>query len=308
MSPVPMPTRVHQIRPPDAAGLRQVHRLASESAAARRALTDTGLSQPQRTVLNEQIAGIDRGRALAEITVRGQGVPAVWVDVARRLGSAGVPWTGEQILPPIPRDRTRRSPRRVAEDTHLLADMAALSAVRDHFAAREGLPGDRDSPEAVQVRRNMGAIRHRSAQTAHEIGLTDTDQRRITRQAGADLDKRIRGYLDLEPADVEVLWHAYTGGDIADAYRRSITAHPGAHQRPNGTVAELPQAQYWLDRAHTAVLDTLTEDHSAHSPSTDIDRAAAAALSTPTATPAPTEEDLPVSQARPLSIEAGPDP
>ncbi|WP_040714190.1 hypothetical protein [Nocardia takedensis] len=307
MSPVPMPQRVRELRPTDAEGLRAIHGLAADAAARHHTLTDPALPPPERLALREQIATLDRGRALAEITLRGNGVPAIWIDTARRQGATGQPWTGEQILPPIPRERMRSSPRRVAEDIHLLADMAAVSAVRDHLS-REGVPNDPAAVDAVQFRRNADAVWRRGAQTAHALGLRDSDHTRITRHASIDLERRIHRYLDLSPADIDVLWHAHTRAGIAETYRRSITANAPSGYRLTTTLTGPPDPQYWLDRAHTTVADAVAGRDAANPASADIDRAAAAALCTVEDTQALTTPQPPVLEPGPRAIEAGPDP
>ncbi|WP_280227388.1 hypothetical protein [Nocardia farcinica] len=94
----------------------------------------------------------------------------------------------------------------------------------------------------------MGAIWRRSVIIAELLELSDTQRTRITTTAGVDLTQRVNAYRDMSLDDLHTLWHAYTGGGLADTYRRSITATPAPSRGANRS---LPDPQHWLDRART---------------------------------------------------------
>ncbi|MFC9965673.1 hypothetical protein ACFVH4_15705 [Nocardia ignorata] len=268
-----MPQRVRDIRPDYAEGLRRVHQLAAEGTRLHRALDAVGLVTADRLDLSQQSTAVDRERALLEIDLRGNGVPAVWLDVARRLGSSQRPWSPDQILPPVRTDSGRRSSSRVAADTHLVVDMAAVSVVREHLLSHHRSPADTDSAPALQFRRNMGVVWQRSVITAHTINLNQTERTQVTDAATAELTRRISLYRAMSLDDIQTLWDAYTGGAIADTYRKSITANtPSGHQLG----ASLPAPQHWLDQARASLAGRRLPE-----PNRDIDQAIAAAISGP---------------------------
>lgn len=269
MSPVPPPQRVRDIPADHAEGLRRVHKLTAESAKLHRAL-ETAVAVADPLDLVRQVDAADRERALLEINLRSRRIPAVWIDVARRLGAAHQPWTTDQILPPARTDTRRSSRNRVAADTHLLVDMAAVSVLRDHLLNHHRHPIDPTTTDAVQFRRNMGAIWQRSIITARLINLRDDQRTRVTAAAAADLTQRIGVYREMSLDDIHTLWHAYTGGGLADTYRRSITATPGPGRSTN---PPLPDPQHWLDQARTNLTAGGPPQHNR-----DIERAVAAAI------------------------------
>lgn len=246
-----MPQRVRDIRPDYAEGLRRVHQLTAESARLHRTLNAVGLFSADRTELSQQSAALDRERALLEIELRGDGVPAVWLDVARRLGSSQRPWSPDQILPPVRTALGRRSSSRVAADTHLVVDMAAVSVVREHLLSHHRNPPDTDSAPAVQFRRNMGAVWRRSLVTAQTINLDQTERTQIVDTATADLTRRISLYRAMSLDDIQTLWDAYTGGALADTYRKSITATNAPGHQPSPS---LPAPQHWVDQARVSLV------------------------------------------------------
>ncbi|WP_280493031.1 hypothetical protein [Nocardia asiatica] len=247
MSPVPSPQRVRDIPSEHAEGLRRIHQLTIESTRLHRALNTTNAAADRLDLLHRADT-TDRDRALLEIDLRSRGVPAAWMAVARRLGTAQRPWSPGQILPPVRTEPRRRSRNRVAADTHLLVDMAAVSTVRDHLLRHHRTTNDTTAAEAVQFHRNMGAIWRRSVIIAELLELSDTQRTRITTTAGVDLTQRVNAYRDMSLDDLHTLWHAYTGGGLADTYRRSITATPAPSRGANRS---LPDPQHWLDRART---------------------------------------------------------
>lgn len=303
MTPVPMPQRVRDIRADYADGLRRVHQLAAEGTRLHRVLDAVVLLPADRRELSQRSTTVDRERALLEITLRGNGVPAAWIDVARRLGSSQQPWSPDQILPPVRTEPGRRSRIRVAADTHLVVDMAAVSVVREHLLSHHRSTADPDSAAAVQFRRNMGAVWQRSVVTAHTINLDQTELRRVTDAATADLTRRISLYRDLSLDDIQTLWDGYTGGALADTYRKSIVANtPSGHQLS----AALPTPQHWLEQARVDLGGgrSAVDNHS-------IDQAIAAAISGQTPQQAPGTEGsygLDETADSAVLIEPGPDP
>lgn len=268
-----MPQRVRDIRPDYAEGLRRVHQLTAESARLHRTLNAVGLFTADRPELSQQSTAVDRERALLEIDLRGNGVPAVWLDVARRLGSSQRPWSPDQILPPVRTDSGRRSSSRVAADTHLVVDMAAVSVVREHLLSHHRSPADTDSAPAVQFRRNMGAVWRRSVITADTINLDKTELTQVTDAATADLTRRISLYRAMSLDDVQTLWGAYTGGAIADTYRKSITANTPSGHHPSPS---LPTPQHWVDQARASLAGGRSPE-----PNHALDQAIAAAITGP---------------------------
>lgn len=298
-----MPQRVRDIRPDVAEGLRRVHQLSAEGTRLRRVLDAAGPFTADRLDLSRQSIAVDRERALLEIELRGDGVPAVWLDVARRLGSSQQPWSPDQILPPVRTDPGRRSRDRVAADTHVVVDMAALSVVREHLLRHHRSPADTDSAPAVQFRRNMGAVWQRSVRTAEDLNLDRTERTQLTTTATADLTRRLSLYRSMSLDDIQTLWDAYTGGAIADTYRKSIVANSASGQQPSPS---LPTPQRWIDHARTSVSGgrSLEPDHA-------IDQAITAAITRPihTEDPArdPSHEVDPVAGAH-VVIEGGRSP
>jgi len=250
VSPVPPPQRVRDIPADHAEGLRRVHQLTAESASLHRALTSAPTIAERLDVVR-QVDAADRDRALLEINLRSRGIPALWIDVARRLGAAHQPWTNGQILPPARTDTRRSSRNRVAADTHLLVDMAAVSVVREHLLNHHRNPIDTTTADAVQFRRNMGAVWQRSVLTAHLTKVGDNQRAQLIDTAAADLTQRIGRYRAMSLDDIQTLWHAYTGGNLADTYRRSITAASRSVHPPS---PHLPDPQHWLDHARQTLM------------------------------------------------------
>ncbi|WP_280505056.1 hypothetical protein [Nocardia farcinica] len=222
-----------------------MHQLTAESASLHRALTSAPAIADRLDVVR-QVDAVDRDRALLEINLLSHGIPALWIDVARRLGAAHQPWTTDQILPPARTDTRRSSHNRVAADTHLLVDMAAVSVVRDHLLNHHRNPIDTTTADAVQFRRNMGAVWQRSVLTAQLTKVSHHKCVQFIDTATADLTQRIGRYRAMSLDDIQTLWHAYTGGDLADTYRRSITASTRSVHQPS---PHLPDPQHWLDHA-----------------------------------------------------------
>ncbi len=270
VSGVPTPVRVRDIPADHAQGLRRIHELAAESARLHHLQNTAGASVTERLGRQQQIDQADRERGLLEITVRGNGVPTEWVDLARRLGFSRQPWTPAQILPPpSPVTPARGNRNRVASDTHLLADMAAVSAVRQHLLTHHQISIDPNSVAEHQFRRNMQTLWQRAVVTAAAIGMPTSQRERITDAAAAGLDQRLSIYRDLTLDDLDTLWHAYTGAAFGDTARRKLTKAP----ERDTTNAAFPAPTDWLEQARTGLSSTLPTD-----PADDIAAAVAAAV------------------------------
>lgn len=62
-----------------------MHELAAEATRQRHLLNTESVPIPDRVARQQQIDRVDRERDMLVITLRGDGVSPVWVDVARRL-------------------------------------------------------------------------------------------------------------------------------------------------------------------------------------------------------------------------------
>ncbi|MGN2636503.1 hypothetical protein ACTD5D_09980 [Nocardia takedensis] len=280
VSPVPMPMRVRDIPAHHAEGLRNIHALATESARLRQLTNTAEGSVGQRLGRQQEVDRTDRERGLLEISVRGSGVPTEWVDLARRLGFSRQPWTAEQILPlPAPLPPARGTRHRVASDTHLLADMAAVSATRAHLLSHHRISTDPNSPAEHQFRRNMQTVWQRAVVTAAGISLSTSQRQRIADSAAIDLDQHLSVYRDLSLEDIDTLWHAYTGTAFGDSARRKLTKTPA---RDTTTPPVLPAPEYWLDHARSRLASAAPADP-------DVEIAAAVTAAVP-------DHDLPADR------------
>ncbi|WP_156371434.1 MULTISPECIES: hypothetical protein [Nocardia] len=273
MSANSLPVRVRDIPSDQAEGLRRVHELAAEATRRRHLLDTAGLSVTDRLAQQQQLDRVDRERGLLEVRVRSTGVPAAWVDVARRLGFSQQPWTPHQILPPpLPATPRRGNRHRVASDTRLLTDMAAVAAVREHLLAHHQIRVDPNSVDEHQFRRNMHTLWQRAVVTATTLGMSTAQRERITATAAARLDERLTLYRDLSLDDLDTLWHTYTGAAFGDTARRKLTKTP----ERDTTDAALPAPTEWLEQARTRLAATPRT-----APADDIVAAVAAAVTDP---------------------------
>ncbi|MGW4368069.1 hypothetical protein ACWEKT_20740 [Nocardia takedensis] len=258
VSPVPVPMRVRDIPADHAEGLRRIHELATESARLRQRTTTAAGSVSQRLGRQREVEQTDRARGLLEISARSNGVPAEWVDLARRRGFSRQPWTPAQLLPPpAPSPLARRNRHRVASDTHLLADMAAVSAVRGHLMSQHRISTDPHSTGEHQFRRNTQALWQRAVVTADAIGMSTSQRQRIAATATADLDQRLSVYRVLSLEDLDTLWHAYTGTAFGDSARRPLTKAPA---RDTTTPPVLPAPEDWLDHIRSRLSSAAPAD------------------------------------------------
>ncbi|WP_157978721.1 hypothetical protein [Nocardia aurea] len=252
MNAVPMPLRVRDIPARQAQALQEIHHLAAESSRLRNAASAPKASDRDRL---EQINALERDRGLLEIRTRAAGMPASWVDVARRLGVSRQPWSDAQVLPPQRATMTRRNGSRVALDTHVLVDMAAVEVVHAHKYQHHRMTADPDSAEAHQFRRNMTALWQRAVVTANAIDMDPNQRGRLIDTAKTDLTRRVSIYRDYSLDDIDTLWHPYTSGRLGDEVRSSLRKHPDRNNLGPNAVDEpiLPSPQQWREHARTSL-------------------------------------------------------
>ncbi|WP_063043314.1 hypothetical protein [Nocardia pseudovaccinii] len=234
------PLRVRDIAPEQAALLGQIHQLSALSARLHQAVSETTPGSVQVTQLFEHIIEVDRERELSEIHARAYGMPASWVDQARTVGRSGRPWTEELLLPPtLPRTR-RRNTTRVVQDTRQLADMAAITVVRELRLAANGA-AEPEPAAAEQLRRNMAALWTRAAATATSIGMSRNVRGRVFNAAAGDVDQRVETYQHYSLDDLHDLWRTYTTPTIAANARRSLKSLRNADRDTDTAAANAVQ-------------------------------------------------------------------
>lgn len=218
------------------------------------------------------------------------------------------PWTDTQILPPQRPTIMRRNGSRVAADTHLLADMAAVEVVRAHKYQHHRITADPDSADAHQFRRNMTAVWQRAVVTANAIDMDPNHRTRLIETAKTDLTRRVSAYRDYSLDDIDTLWHPYTSGRLGDEVRSSLRKHPdrnslGLH---TGEDPILLSPQQWLDHARTSL-----DSDSTAEPGDRIAAAVAAAvakLGSPEYWDPSTDPNAGEPIGPQYSAETGPDP
>ncbi|MFC8529182.1 hypothetical protein [Nocardia sp. NPDC057227] len=217
----PTSRRIKDLPPAQAIVLHRIHDLAARGTELRRARQNTAPGTPESAQLTDNIDTADRDRALTEIRARSTSVPVPWIDYARRTGQTGRPWDPDRLLPtPQPSD-IRASPARVDSDMRRIADMAALTAAREHQLATAGTI-EPEPAAAQQLRRNMAALHTRAIATADAHGLPDKLRRRIARTASAEAETRALLYRDYTPDDLDTEWRNHATIGIADNARQSI--------------------------------------------------------------------------------------
>ncbi|WP_433678318.1 hypothetical protein [Nocardia sp. CA-119907] len=307
-------TRSGDIAPEQAALLARIHQLAANATRLRQTNHTTGPRTTPSTQLLERIAAIDRDRDLTEIAARAQGVPANWVDLARRLGHTGRAWSDDQLLP-TPRSVTgRRSARRVLDDTRELAEMAAITVVREHLLSTAGITGEPDPVAAQQFRRNMQALWTRAAATATSIRMDRTERADAFEAATRDVDTHVERYRHLSLDDLDAQWRTYTTPTIADGVRRSLkslrrTDRTATSSSRDAEIEQPPTPDALLERARRT-LDTTSTEHTRAG--AEIDAAVTDAIpGVPTHgwdTSTDVRDSEPASAQHQAHPEAGPDP
>ncbi|MBF6339761.1 hypothetical protein IU450_28300 [Nocardia abscessus] len=256
--------RVRDIAPEYATLLRRVHQLAAEATRLRQTNDTADPNATPSTQVLAQIAAIDRDRDLTEIHARASGMPASWVDLARRLGHTGQAWTDDHLLPTLRPVAGRRSAQRVLDDIRQLADMAAITVVREHLLATGGIAGEPDPVAAQQLRRNMQALWTRATATATSIRMSRTDRAHAFEAAVGDVDTNVERYRHYRLDDLDAQWRTYTTPAIADGVRRSLKSLRRTNRAANSSDAEsetTPTPSVLLDHARHA-LDTASTDQS----------------------------------------------
>ncbi|WP_039804144.1 hypothetical protein [Nocardia araoensis] len=245
--------------PPDYADLlRRIHQLAADASRLRTTLHTADTEVTATTSVFEQMAAIDRQRALAEIQARDRGVPAEWVEVVRRLAESGRTWSDDHLLPtPRPAPR-RRNTSRVAEDMRQLTDMAAITVARQHLLGIATADAEPDPAAAQQLRRNMEALWTHADRTATSIDLDAEARARAFDTATRDFAQRVEGYLHYSLDDLDTHWRSYTSPIIADGVRRSLKSLrriDGDITTDAGDIERPPTPKDLIERARGA-LDT----------------------------------------------------
>ncbi|MBF6176039.1 hypothetical protein [Nocardia blacklockiae] len=260
--PRPGVVRAGSIPAEQAAMLRGIQHLAVEGARLREQMHAHADNLQEMSRILHDANTIDRDRVLAEIAARTAGIPAVWVDHVRERGRMGQAWDDRQMLPTPPAGRRRRSERTIADDTGQLTDMAAVTVVRDHLMALDGVDKDPEPIRAQQFHRNMAALTSRMLLVARAIGMT-SQERSALWDTPPDWQHHIGHYLHhYRRDDVDTLWRRYANPDIAArarasqvGWRRTMRKHPPP-PTPSNEVRP-PPPNYLLRQARDA-LCTLT--------------------------------------------------
>ncbi|MGY5309147.1 hypothetical protein [Nocardia gipuzkoensis] len=305
--------RVRDIAPEHATLLRRVHQLAADATRLRQTNHTTDPNATPSTRVLDQIAAIDRDRDLTEIQARANGMPASWVDLARRLGHTGQAWTDDHLLPTPRPVAGRRNTQRVLDDTRQLADMAAITVVREHLLATSGIAGEPDLVAAQQLRRNMQALWTRATATATSIGMSRTDRAHAFAAATRDIDTNVERYRHYSLDDLDAQWRTYTTPAIADGVRRSLKSLRRTNRATNTTASSdaesetPPTPSALLDHARHA-LDTASTDRSEAGAA--IDAAVTAAMPDAATHRRDTGTDVHDSESTGVEAypDAGPDP
>ncbi|MFE9324154.1 hypothetical protein ACIHDR_11735 [Nocardia sp. NPDC052278] len=304
-------TRSGDIPPEQAVLLARIHQLAAAASGLRHAdHTADPVSTPSTPVL-EQLAAIDRDRDLTEITARANGVPASWVDLARRLGHTGRAWSDDQLLPTPRPVAVRRSIQRVLDDTGQLAEMAAITVIREHLLTAAGLTAEPDPVAAQQLRRNMQALWTRATATATSIRMGRTERAHAFQAAIGAVDAHVERYRHYSLDELDAQWRTHTTTAIADGVRRSLkslrrtdrTTTPSS----DAEIEKPPTPNALLDHAHRS-LGTTNTDHT--QAGAEIDAAVTDAMPDAATHGWDTSTDVRDSAATAVHAhpEAGPDP
>lgn len=213
-SPAPHPRLVADLPAAQAEVLAQIHDLACQGAAMRRVQGHS-----------PELAQIDRDRSLAEATASARGVPAAWINQARELGTRNRAWRRSTILRDPPKNNVaRRGFGRVVDDTRRLADMAAVTAVREHNLHSRGIDADPEPVVAHQLRRNMDALRTRIIYTADAIKMSPAQRVRSWTVTDAVLAERVQAHRHLAVEDLTALWRDLGTPAVAASVRSSLSS------------------------------------------------------------------------------------
>lgn len=217
--------RIADIAPEHAELLKRIHHLAGHGAQLRHTIRDTHSDFTQTTRMLSEPDAVERERAVTEITARGNGVPATWINHVRRSAQIGRDWSNHAQLPtPAGQPARRRSTRRVDADLQQLTDIAALSVTRSHLLTTHGIPTEPEPAAAHQLHRNTAALWSRATKTATAIGMSGAERTLVFSRADARLHQRLDQYRHQQVDTLTDLWHAYTTPSIAAGVRRSLAS------------------------------------------------------------------------------------
>ncbi|MFD4433948.1 hypothetical protein, partial [Nocardia sp. NPDC058497] len=212
--PAPPARLVADLPAEQAEVLANIHDLARRASAIRR---------EQRH--SPELARLDFDRSIAEITAAALGVPAVWINQARELGTKNRAWQPTTVLRDPPKDNVvRRGFGRVVADTDRIADMAAVTVVREHHLQHAGIDGEPEPAVAHQLWRNMEALRTRVIYTADAINMDSARRARSWTVTDANLANRVHAHSHLAVDDLTALWRDLGTPAIAASVRSSLAS------------------------------------------------------------------------------------
>ncbi len=221
--------------------LRRIHALAQRGAQLHAAARDGAADTDTATATLEQLRMVDRDRAMTEIRARATGLPAGWIDHARRLGRTGQPFTDDLRLPAPARQPERPTATRVLGDTRQMTEMAAVFVTREHLLARAGTT-EPDPVAAEQFRRNFDALWTRAVRTADATEMSRRVRARTFR-IDADLSERVTELWHYSRADLDALFYHHATPSIASSVRRSLRSLHRANPDPKTTSTNSERAQ-----------------------------------------------------------------
>ncbi|MBY8858617.1 hypothetical protein K7711_19215 [Nocardia sp. CA2R105] len=305
--------RAGQVPQKQAMMLRQIQELATWATELGGQRIDDRPDEENLTRTPTGTAELDRLQASIQTQAHAAGIPGSWIERVTRLGQQGIGWHEDHLLPNPIALTQRRSIYRIAHDTQHLTDMAGIAVVREHLAGRLNALPVRDPIIAVQYSRTMHALRMRATHTGRMITISARARERawgIDQQA---ITGRVRGLLQLSPAEVDMLWQHYAAPGLAGRLRNSLRdlrhAAPQAGADPE---ASAPAPEQFLAAARETLDVMLTEQRSPLIgvaitdvlPETDVTRVWEPGTNTTQATD--TGSDIASSVHR--NLEGGPDP
>ncbi|MFE7718589.1 hypothetical protein ACFU44_06055 [Nocardia rhizosphaerihabitans] len=212
--PAPHPRIVADLPAAQAEVLAEIHDLARRGATARRELEHS-----------RELEQLDWDRSLAEATASARGVPAVWINQARELGTRNRAWRPTTVLRDPPKNNVvRRGFGRVVDDTRRLADMAAVMVVREHYLHSRGIDADPEPVVAHQLRRNMEALRTRIIYTADAIKMSPVQRVRSWTVIDAVLAEGVNAHRRLAVDDLTAVWRDLGTPAVAASVRSSLSS------------------------------------------------------------------------------------
>ncbi|MFF3224099.1 hypothetical protein ACFYV7_15005 [Nocardia suismassiliense] len=241
-TPAATSKRVGDLPAEHAGMLRRIHTLAQRGAQLHDAAHGGAGDTATATATLEQLRTVDRDREMTEIRARATGMPAGWIDHARRLGRTGQPFTDHLRLPPPARLPERPTASRVLADTRQMTEMAAVFVTREHLLTLGASAKDTDPVAAEQFRRNFDALWTRAVRTADATEISRRVRAR-TFSVDADLRERVTELWHYSRADLDALFYHHATPSIASSVRRSLRSLHRANPDPNATSADSERAQ-----------------------------------------------------------------